>query len=134
MGQSQDLDTIAKSAPTLHIAAVPGAPAHNGGGAKSGGGASAGPASATASNSNGQMLVRLANFPLSTTYYFCHSGTGYPTGGTITNHNSINITSASQNLGALCSGSGNFWIGFQATDGHDYYLTFINLVRTWPAT
>lgn len=115
MGQSQDLDIIAKLTPTLHIAAVPGAPAHNGGGA------SAGPAFATASNSNGQMLVRLANFPLGTTYYFCHSGTGYPTGGTIASHSSVNVTSPSQNLGALCSGSGNFWIGFQATDGHDYY-------------
>lgn len=127
MGQSQDLDTIAKSTPTLHIAAVPGAPAHNGGGSKSSGGSSAGPASATASNSNGQMLVRLANFPLGTTYYFCHSGSGYPTGGAVTSHGSVNITSPNQTFGALCSGSGNFWIGFQATDGHDYYSNQVTL-------
>ena len=71
--------------------------------------------SATASNSNGRLLVQLANFPLGATHYFCHSGTGYPTGGSIASNSSVDITSANENLGALCSGSGNFWIGFQGT-------------------
>ena len=87
-------------------------------------------ASATASNSNGQLLVQLANFPLGTTYYFCHSGTGYPTGGSIASHSSVDVTSPNENLGALCSGSGNFWIGFQATDGNDYYSNQITLGMT----
>lgn len=82
---------------------------------------------ATASGSNGQLLVQLSNFPTGTTYYFCHVGSGYPTGGTIAGNGSVNITSAGENLGALCSGSGNFWIGFQGTDGHDYYSNQVTL-------
>ena len=77
------------------------------------------PPSATASGSGGQLLVQLANFPLGTTYYFCHAGSGYPTGGTIASHGSVDVTSPDEYLGAMCSGSGNFWIGFQATDGND---------------
>ena len=30
-------------------------------------------------------------------------------------------------LGALCSGSGNFWIGFQGIDSHDYYSNQVTL-------
>jgi hypothetical protein len=57
--------------------------------------------SATASGSNGQLTVQLANFPLGTTYYFCHSGSGYPTGGTIASNGSVSITSHNQNLVTL---------------------------------
>jgi hypothetical protein len=90
------------------------------------------PATATASNSNGQLQVQLANFPLGTTHYFCHSGTGYPSGGSIASNGSVDITSANENLGALCSGSGNFWIGFQGTDGHDYYSNQVTLAAASP--
>ncbi len=37
------------------------------------------------------------------------------------------VTSPDEDLGALCSGSGNFWIGFQGTDGHDYYSNQVTL-------
>ena len=50
--------------------------------------------------------------------------------GTIASKGSVSITSHNQNLGALCSGSGNFWIGFQATDGHDYYSNQVTLGGT----
>ena len=85
--------------------------------------------SATASNSGGQMSVQLSNFPTGLTYYFCHSGdgSGYPTGGTVTSHSSVTIASPNQSIGGLCSGSGNFWIGFQGTDGHDYYSNQVTL-------
>jgi hypothetical protein len=83
--------------------------------------------SATVTASGGELLVQLANFPLGTTYYFCHNGSGYPTGGAITGNSSVDVTSADEDLGALCSGSGNFWIGFQATDGHDYYSNQVTL-------
>jgi hypothetical protein len=73
------------------------------------------------------MTVQLSNFPRGTTYYFCHNGDGFPTGGTITSHSSVDVTSPGEDLGALCSGSGNFWIGFQATDGHDYYSNQVTL-------
>jgi hypothetical protein len=139
-GQASDLKAIAGSTPTLHIVAAPGSTSQganpgssNPGSSKPGGSRpAAGPASATASNSDGQLLVQLANFPLGTTYYFCHSGTGYPTGGTIASNGSVNITSPNENLGALCSGSGNFWIGFQGTDGHDYYSNQVTLATANP--
>ena len=89
--------------------------------------------SATASSSNGQLMVQLANFPLGTTYYFCHSGSGYPTGGAIVSNGSVSVSSHNENLGALCSGSGNFWIGFQATDGRDYYSNQVTLGGTQPS-
>jgi hypothetical protein len=85
---------------------------------------------ATASNNSGQMAVQLGSFPLGTTYFFCHSGVpgDYPTGGVITNHGQINVTSPGQGWSSgLCSGRGNAWIGFQATDGHDYYSTQVDL-------
>jgi hypothetical protein len=69
----------------------------------------------------------LANFPLGTTYYFCHSGGGFPTGGVIASQGSVDVTSPGENLGVLCSGSGNFWIGFQATNGSDYYSNQVTL-------
>jgi hypothetical protein len=85
------------------------------------------PASVTASNSGGELSVQLANFPLGTTYFFCHSGGGFPTGGVIASQGSVDVTSAGENLGVLCSGSGNFWIGFQATNGSDYYSNQVTL-------
>jgi hypothetical protein len=117
------------------IAAAPGTAAQGGssGNGKTSGGngtAPAGPASATVSNSNGQMLVRLSNFPLGATHYFCHSGSGYPTGGSISSQGSVSITAPGESLGALCSGSGNAWIGFQGTDGHDYYSNQVILGTT----
>jgi hypothetical protein len=102
-----------------------------GGGSASGGGTStvggsgygyAGPASLSASNNGGQLAVQLANFPAGTTYYFCHTGAGYPTGGSIVARGEFTVTAPNQTiLSGLCGGSGNFWIGLQATDGHDYY-------------
>lgn len=85
-----------------------------------------GPVSVSVSNNSGQMAVQVVNFPTGTTYYFCHAGTPsqYPTGGTVTAHGSINITSPNQSWSSgLCAGghSTNMWIGFQGTDGHDYY-------------
>ena len=85
-----------------------------------------GTAGATATANGSQLVVQLANFPLGKTYY-CHSGTGYPTGGSIASNSSFDITSANENLGALCNGSGNLWIGFQGTDGHDYYSNQVTL-------
>jgi hypothetical protein len=111
------------------IAAAPGTTAQGPGAGTS----SPASPSATASSSNGQLMVQLANFPLGTTYYFCHSGSGYPTGGTIASNGSVSVISPNENLGALCSGSGNFWIGFQATDGHDYYSNQVTLVGTQPS-
>jgi hypothetical protein len=138
--QQSDLNEIADSTPTLHIAAAPGAASSgssSGSGKTSGGGSkpAAGPVGVTASNSDGQLLAQLANFPLGKTYYFCHSGSGYPTGGTIASSGSVSVTSADQNLGTLCSGSGNYWIGFQGTDGHDYYSNQVTLgTASAPAT
>jgi len=81
-----------------------------------------------ASNNDGQMGVQLENFPLGTSYFFCHAGSGYPTGGTITNHGSFDVTSADQSWASgLCSGSGNNWIGIQATDGNSYYSNQVTL-------
>ena len=109
------------------IAAASGTTAQGGGSGSSSGGSGAGPASATVTSSSGQLLVQLSNFPRGTTYYFCHAGSGYPTGGTIASHGSVDVTSSGQYLSAMCSGSGNFWIGFQATDGHDYYSNQVTL-------
>jgi hypothetical protein len=89
----------------------------------------------SASNNGGQMAVQLNNFPLGVTYFFCHTGdgSGYPTGGSISNHGQINVTSPNQSFASgLCSGSGNFWIGFQATDGHDYYSNQVALAPPPP--
>jgi hypothetical protein len=86
-------------------------------------GSSAPPGIVTIDN-NGQMTVQLDNFPLGLSYYFCHAGdpSGYPTGGTITGHGSFTVSSPSQSWSSgLCSGSGNYWIGIQATDGNSYY-------------
>jgi len=79
--------------------------------------------------------VQLSNFPLGTTYFFCHTGdgSGYPTGGSISNHGQFNVSSPNQGFSSgLCSGSGNFWIGLQATDGHDYYSNQVPLVAPAP--
>jgi hypothetical protein len=82
--------------------------------------------SVTASNNNGQMAVQVTNFPTGVTYYFCHAGapSEYPLGGTITAHGQVTITAPNEVWASgLCSGghSTNMWIGFQGTDGHDYY-------------
>jgi uncharacterized membrane protein YgcG len=144
--QQADLDAIANSTPTLHIAAAAGTAAQSGGSgssggsggssSSSGGGGSSGSGSASASvaasNSNGQLMVQLANFPLGTTHYFCHSGSGYPTGGAIASEGSVSVTAPDESLGALCSGSGNFWIGFQAADGNDYYSNQVTLTPPTP--
>ncbi len=97
-----------------------------GGGSGGGGGPGGGLGSVTISNNNGQMAVQVVNFPTGLTPYFCHAGSGpdYPTGGTVTAHGQVNITSSNQSWASgLCSGghSTNMWIGFQGTDGHDYY-------------
>jgi len=87
-------------------------------------GGSTGPVSIVAGNNNGQMTVQLVNFPLGTSYYFCHNdaASGYPTGGAIASHGSFTVSSPSQSwTSGLCSGTGNFWIGIQATDGNSYY-------------
>ncbi len=91
--------------------------------------------SASASNNGGEMAVQLSNFPLGITYFFCHvgDGSGYPTGGSISNHGQINVTSPNESFSSgLCSGTGNFWIGFQATDGHDYYSNQVMLIPPPP--
>ena len=70
-----------------------------------------------------------SGFPLGTTYYFCHAGdpSGYPTGGSVTSHGQFAVTSPNETVGPLCTGSGNTWIGLQATDGHHYYSNEITL-------
>ena len=85
------------------------------------------------SNSGGQLAVQLSNFPLGTTYFFCHSGSGYPTGGTVTSNPPVNVTSPNQSFTA-CPGTGNFWIGLQGTDGHDYYSNQVTLAPAPPAS
>jgi hypothetical protein len=101
-----------------------------GGGSTGGGGGGAQPSggggSVSASNNNGQMAVQLNNFPLGTTYFFCHAGSpsDYPTGGGVPAHGAVNITSSNESWASgLCAGghNTNMWIGFQGTDGHDYY-------------
>jgi hypothetical protein len=87
-------------------------------------------ASVSASNNNGQMIVQFTGFPQGTTYYFCHSGnpSDYPTGGVVTAHGQVNITSPNQSFASgLCSGRGNAWIGIQASDNHDYYSNQVDL-------
>lgn len=84
------------------------------------------PGALSASNNNGQMAVQVTGFPTGTTYFFCHAGnpSEYPTGGTVTEHGAVNITSSNESWASgLCSGghNTNMWIGFQGTDGHDYY-------------
>ena len=89
--------------------------------------------SVSVSDNGGQMAVQLSNFPLGTTYFFCHAGSGYPTGGSITNHGQFDVTSPNQSFSSgLCSGSGNFWIGLQATDHNDYYSNQVTLVPPPP--
>jgi hypothetical protein len=79
--------------------------------------------------SSGQMSLQVSGFPTGTTYYFCHGGdpSQYPTGGSIIGRGQINVSHLNQAFGPLCSGSGNAWIGIQATDGHDYYSNQITL-------
>jgi hypothetical protein len=91
--------------------------------------------SVSASSNGSELAVQLSNFPLGTTYFFCHTGdgSGYPTGGSISNHGQFNVTSPNQGFSSgLCSGSGNFWIGLQATDGHDYYSNQVALQAPSP--
>jgi hypothetical protein len=96
--------------------------------------APASPASASVSDNGGQVALQLTNFPLGTTYWFCHVGDGYPTGGAIANHGQFNVTSPNQSFPTgLCSGTGNFWIGLQATDGHDYYTNVITFAPPSPS-
>ncbi len=89
-------------------------------------------ASASVSNNNGQMAVQVTNFPTGTTYFFCHAGSPseYPTGGTVTAHASVDITSPNESWASgLCAGghNTNMWIGFQGTDGHDYYSNQVTM-------
>ncbi len=89
---------------------------------------SSGPIGIVASNNDGQMGVQLENFPLGTSYYFCHAGSGYPTGGTIASKGSFDVTSADESWSSgICSGSGNYWIGIQATNGSSYYSNQVTL-------
>ena len=86
----------------------------------------AGRGSVSISNNNGQMAVQVRQFPTGNTPYFCHAGNSseYPTGGTVTGRGQVNITSPNQNWSSgVCTGghNTNMWIGFQGTDGHDYY-------------
>ena len=70
------------------------------------------------------MAIQLSDFPLGTTYFFCHAGTPaeYPTGGGIIGKGSFQVTSPNQSWqSGICSGTGNAWIGLQATNGQDYY-------------
>jgi hypothetical protein len=97
-------------------------------------GGGSGPASIVAGNDNGQLSVQLVNFPLGLSYYFCHVGSGYPTGGSIASHGSFTVSSSSQSWSSgLCSGSGNFWIGIQATDGNSYYSNQVTLNAVPPS-
>jgi hypothetical protein len=92
--------------------------------------------SITISDNGGQMAVQLHGFPTGTAYFYCHSGDGstFPTGGTITDHASMTISSPEQSWSSgWCSGTGNFWLGIQATDGHDYYSNQTTLTPA-PAT
>jgi cell wall-associated NlpC family hydrolase len=94
----------------------------------SGGPPPSGPPSVAVGNNNGQMAVQLANFPTGISYFFCHTGSGYPAGGAVPNHGSVSISSSNQSWSSgWCSGSGNFWVGIQATDGHDYYSNQVTL-------
>jgi hypothetical protein len=80
--------------------------------------------SVSVSNNAGQMAVQLTDFPLGTTFYFCHTGSPaeYPAGGSVPSRGSIVVTSPNQSWSSgLCAGSGNFWLGIQATNGQDYY-------------
>jgi hypothetical protein len=82
--------------------------------------------SVSIANNNGQMVVQVVGFPTGVTPFFCHAGgaSEYPTGGTVTARGEVNITSANQSWSSgLCAGghNTNMWIGFQGTDGHDYY-------------
>jgi len=87
-----------------------------------------GPVSVSVSNNGGQMFVQLSNFPLGTTYFFCHAGSGYPAGGSVPSHGQVVVSSPNQSWSSgWCSGSGNFWVGVQATDGHDYYSNQLTL-------
>jgi hypothetical protein len=82
-----------------------------------------------ATASGGNLYVQFSQFPMGVTFFFCHSGdpSGYPTGGAVPTRGQITISSPNQSFGPLCSGSGNFWVGFQATDGHDYYTNQVTL-------
>jgi len=94
-----------------------------------------GPVSVAASNNAGQMGVQLHNFPLGTTYYFCHAGSSadYPAGGGVPSRGSFVVTSPEQSWSSgLCSGSGNFWIGLQASNGQSYYSNQVTLGTTPP--
>lgn len=101
-----------------------------------GGSGSGGPVSIAAGNNNGQMTVQLANFPTGTSYFYCHTGdpSTYPTGGSITGHASLSITSPNQYWASgLCGGAGNSWIGIQATDGNSYYSNQVTLGTAPPS-
>ena len=124
----------------FHRCAAAGGPVSGsggGGGSSRGGGTTttggpgsgySGPASLSASNNGGQLAVQLANFPPGATYYFCHAGSGYPTGGSIVAHGQFTVTAPNEAIrSGLCGGSGNFWVGLQATDGHDYYSNQVAL-------
>jgi surface antigen len=77
------------------------------------------------------MSVRLGSFPVGASGYWCHTGSGYPTGGTITTHGSFTVSSSSQSWpNFFCSGTGNFWLGVNGADGHDYYSNQVSLSPT----
>jgi YHS domain-containing protein len=82
-----------------------------------------------ATSSGGGLYVQFSQFPTGLTYYFCHTGAAsqYPTGGAVPTRGQLTLGSPNQTVGPLCSGSGNFWVGFQATDGHDYYTNQVTL-------
>lgn len=89
--------------------------------------------SVAVSNNEGQMAMQLSDFPLGTTYYFCHTGNpgDYPSGGAVPSKGSIQVTSPNQSWASgLCAGSGNFWIGLQATNGQDYFSNQVALGAT----
>jgi hypothetical protein len=74
------------------------------------------------------MSVSLQNFPLGSISFYCHFGTGYQYGGSVSGPYFTSVTSSDESWAGpgWCFGSGNSWVGI-VENGVTYYSNQINL-------
>jgi hypothetical protein len=72
---------------------------------------------------DGSLTVDMDNIALGPAAVYCHSGTGYPTGGSVTYLGKYTLTSESLQV-PLC-GSGTQWVGIIASDGIIRYTSVV---------
>jgi len=83
-----------------------------------------------ASNYDGHMAIRLVNFPTGAIHFYCHFGSGFPKGGSVDGPYATTVTSPSESWptgSGWCFGSGNAWVGVEASNSQDYYSNQVTL-------